>query len=125
MNKHELINLKKKIFEINGLFKMKLEKYEILNSKFKKNNCISNINIIFPLIYASVNVTTLNGNNVYLGLMPIINNRNFTLKFVSNCSLEFTINAKNIKTDKDREIKLGKLKVYFFLGLIGTILYGI
>ena len=124
-NLEKKINLKKKIFEINGLFKMKLEKYEILNSKFKKNNCISNINIIFPLIYASVNVKTLTGNNVYLGLMPIINNRNFTLKFISNCSLEFTINAKNIKTDKDREIKLGKLKVYFFLGLIGTILYGI
>ena len=119
-NLEKKINLKKKIFEINGLFKMKLEKYEI-----KKNNCISDINIIFPLIYASVNVTTLTGNNVYLGLMPIINNRNFTLKFVSNCSLEFTINAQNIKTDKDREIKLGKLKVYFFLGLIGTILYGI
>ena len=119
------INLKNKIFEISGQFKMKLEKYEIFNTKYKKNNCISNINIIFPLLYASINVTTLSGNNAYLGLLPIVNNKNFTLKFVSNCSIDFNLNVKKISKEKEKEIKQGKLKVYFFLGLFSTILYGI
>ena len=119
------INLSKKTFEINGQFLTEFEKGEIFNSISQQKNCISIINITFPLNFVNINVTTLNGNNIYLGLLPIINNKSFTMKLQSKCGFGFDINAKIIKPEEDHSIKEGKLKIYLFLSLFGTIFYGL
>ena len=119
------INLSKKTFELNGQFLTEFEKGEIFNSISQQKNCISIINITFPLLYMNINVTTLNGNNIYLGLLPIINNNSFTMRLRSNCGLGFDINAKIIKPEEELSIKEGRLKIYLFLCLFGAIFYGL
>ena len=123
-NLYKRVNLFKKTFEISGLFLTDFEKGELFNTKLKQTKCLSAINITFPLRYVNINVTTLSGMNIYLGLMPTINNNNFTLNLLSNCSIGFNINAKIVNNDEEKEIKQGKLNLYFFLCLFSTILYG-
>ena len=117
------INLIENTFDIRGIYISDFEKGEIFESKFKKEKCISIINITFPLIFVNINATTLNGQNVYLGKIGIIDSSNFTMKLESNCGLKFSINAKKIKMEEGIKIKQGKLKLYFFLCLFSTILY--
>ena len=101
------------------------KKGEIFYYKSSQKKCISVINITFPLAYANINLTTLNGNNFYLGLMPILSNRTFTLKLESNCGLGFTLNATIIDTEEEYFIKEGKLKIYLFLCLFGALFYAL
>ena len=52
----------------------------------------------------NINATTLNGQNVYLGKIGIIDSSNFTMKLESNCGLKFSINAKKIKMEEGIKI---------------------
>ena len=54
---NDLCNMKgisKKTFELNGQFLTEFEKGEIFNSISQQKNCISIINITFPLLYMNI-----------------------------------------------------------------------
>ena len=119
------IHLSKKTFEITGQFLTDFEKGEIFDTKSKQDKCVSIINMTFPLIYVGINVTTLTGNNIYLGLMPINGNQTFTMKLESKCGIGFVINARKINIEEENDIKKGQLMKYFFLCLFSSLFYGI
>ena len=114
----------KKIFQINGVFATELEKGEIFETTYKKQDkCSSLINMIFPLKQVVDNTTTVNDIIINLGKLYSINHQNFTLLINSNCGFIFSAEIKSYNKTEENDNKLFILKIYFFVNIYSSIFY--
>ena len=109
-------------FKLSGNFKttMKYGKYfSFLENEAKE--CYSEINITFPILQEIVSHQI--GNNVHKYKLTSINISNFDIIINSGCGFKLSISAKPINEDIENKIMNNKVKLYFILTLISSILY--
>ena len=117
------VNRNNETFQINGRFLTDFEKGECFETIYKRNDrCSTIINMTFPLIYEDVYATLFNGDIEFVGTIPTINTTNFTLLLKSTCGFIFKVEGK-IYSKIEKDQKLNKLKIYYYLVLFSSILY--
>ena len=117
------VDLLEETFQINGDFLFDFEKGEIFETTYKKEKCLSIMNITFPLKQIEVNYTLVNGTIISLEKIYTINPQNFTLFINSNCGFIFSAKLKISNITEEDSIIIPKIRLIFCLNIIISLLY--